>query len=82
MKPRFYREMGQARGASLAAVMPVAALKAMSVRLPESPSDMLTIPHVTRANLDKYGSELLKITGAYAVEKMGKLSRYQHSHHE
>ncbi|CAK1542004.1 unnamed protein product [Leptosia nina] len=71
------REMAAARGASLSAVLPQAALKAMSTRLPESATDMLTLPHVTRANFDKYGQDLLKITSAYAVEKMGLLMQYQ-----
>ncbi|XP_068622467.1 recQ-like DNA helicase Blm isoform X2 [Battus philenor] len=71
------REMGEARGASLAAVLPTAALKAMASRLPETAADMLSLPHVTRANYDKYGAELLKITAAYAIEKMGLLMQYQ-----
>ncbi|KAJ0174957.1 hypothetical protein K1T71_009098 [Dendrolimus kikuchii] len=71
------REMGEARGASLAAVMPQAALKAMSVRLPEVQADMLNLPHITRANYDKYGAELLKITSAYALEKTGLLMQHQ-----
>ncbi|KAI8434446.1 hypothetical protein MSG28_012471 [Choristoneura fumiferana] len=71
------KEMAEARGTSLIAVMPLAGLKAMSARLPETPDDMLSLPHVTRANYDKYGAELLKITSAYAVEKMGLLMQYQ-----
>lgn len=64
--------MAAARGASLTAVLPLAALKAMSIRLPENAADMLTLPHITRANFDKYGQDLLKITSTYAVEKMGE----------
>ncbi|XP_049871565.1 Bloom syndrome protein homolog [Pectinophora gossypiella] len=71
------REMGSARGASLAAVMPQAALKAMAAKLPESERDMLGVPHVTRANYDKYGAQLLHITAAYATEKMGLLMQYE-----
>lgn len=71
------REMGEARGASLAAVVPQAALKAMSVRLPETEADMLSLPHITRANYDKYGAQLLQITSAYALEKLGLLMQYQ-----
>ncbi|XP_045500967.1 Bloom syndrome protein homolog [Colias croceus] len=71
------REMAAARGASLTAILPQAALKAMSVRLPETCADMLTLPHITRANYDKYGEGLLKITSSYAVEKMGLLMQYQ-----
>ncbi|KAM3965429.1 recQ-like DNA helicase Blm [Aphomia sociella] len=71
------REMASARGASLAAVLPQAALKAMCARLPETPEALLALPHVTRANYDKYGAALLKITSAYAVEKYGLLMQYQ-----
>ncbi|GBP58169.1 Bloom syndrome protein homolog [Eumeta japonica] len=71
------REMGAARGASLAAVMPLAALKAMAARLPETADDMMALPHVTRANFDKYGVGLLTITSQYALEKMGLLMEHQ-----
>ncbi|XP_052752248.1 recQ-like DNA helicase Blm [Galleria mellonella] len=71
------REMGEARGVSLAAVLPQAALKAMCQRLPDTAEAMLALPHVTRANYDKYGAHLLTITSAYAVEKMGVLMQYE-----
>lgn len=34
---------------------------------------MLEIPHVTKANFEKYGSRLLEITMAHGAEKLGKL---------
>ncbi|KAG7300500.1 hypothetical protein JYU34_016131 [Plutella xylostella] len=71
------REMGAARNITLVAVMPLAALKAMAARLPETAEDMLSLPHVTRANYDKFGHQLLTITSQYAVEKMGLLMQYQ-----
>ncbi|CAH0588220.1 unnamed protein product [Chrysodeixis includens] len=71
------REMASARGATLAAVLPQAALKGMAARLPESEADMLALPYVTRANYHKYGAQLLYITTAYAIEKMGLLMQYQ-----
>ncbi|KAL4717291.1 hypothetical protein ACJJTC_017178, partial [Scirpophaga incertulas] len=71
------REMGEQRGASLAAVLPQAALRALATRLPEKTEDMLSLPHITRANYDKYGAQLLNITSAYAVEKIGLLMQYQ-----
>ncbi|XP_041980464.1 Bloom syndrome protein homolog [Aricia agestis] len=71
------REMGSARGVSLAAVLPQAALRAMAARMPERPDELLALPHITRANYDKYGANLLKITSAYAVEKCGLLMQYQ-----
>uniref|UniRef100_A0A2A4K5Y0 RecQ-like DNA helicase BLM n=1 Tax=Heliothis virescens TaxID=7102 RepID=A0A2A4K5Y0_HELVI len=71
------REMASARGATLASVLPQAALKAMAARLPERADDMLALPYVTRANYHKYGEQLLHITSAYAIEKMGLLMQYQ-----
>ena len=44
-------------------------LKAMSVELPETPEQMLQVPGVTQANLDKYGSQLLEITVKYSAER-------------
>ncbi|XP_047029425.1 Bloom syndrome protein homolog [Helicoverpa zea] len=71
------REMASARGATLASVLPQAALKAMAAKLPEKADDMLALPYVTRANYHKYGEQLLHITSAYAIEKMGLLMQYQ-----
>ncbi|CAH2982006.1 unnamed protein product [Chilo suppressalis] len=71
------REIAESRGARLTALLPQAALKAMSVRLPETADDMLALPHLTRANYDKFGASLLNITSAYAVEKIGLLMQYQ-----
>ncbi|KAJ8714738.1 hypothetical protein PYW07_002963 [Mythimna separata] len=71
------REMASSRGVSLTTVLPQAALKAMAARLPEEQEQMLTLPYVTRANYQKYGEQLLNITRAYAVEKLGLLMQYQ-----
>lgn len=54
-------------------VMNLQALKAMAQSLPESESDMLSLPHVTKANFEKYGKELLAVTSEYASEKLSKL---------
>lgn len=71
------RELGQARGASLTAVLPLAALKAMAAKLPDREEEMLTLPHITRANYHKYGKHLLEITTQYSIEKLGLLMQYQ-----
>lgn len=71
------REMADARGTSLAAVFPQAALRAMSQKLPEKEADMLALPYVTRANYEKYGATLLSITTKYAFEEMGIHMMYQ-----
>ncbi|CAH2102320.1 unnamed protein product [Euphydryas editha] len=64
------REMARERGVSLEAVFPHAALLAMAASQPESADAMLALPHVTRANYDKYGQRLLSITSAYATKKL------------
>ncbi|XP_034833242.1 recQ-like DNA helicase Blm [Maniola hyperantus] len=71
------REMASSRGASLGALFPQAALRAMASSLPDNPAAMLALPHVTRANYEKYAVRLLEITSAYAVEKMGLLMQYE-----
>lgn len=48
----------------------------MSLNLPETREEMLAIAGVTHANYEKYGRDLLKITGKYAEEKH-KLSEYR-----
>jgi len=41
----------------------------MSIQMPETPEDMLRLPGVTKANFEKYGQKLLKITVKYSAEK-------------
>ena len=53
-------------------IMNMVALRAMSQQLPEDEEAMLRIPHVTKANYDKYGKALLDIIQKYANEKKGK----------
>lgn len=52
--------------------MNMVALRVMSQQLPESEEDMLKIPHVTKANFDKYGKALLDVTQKFAAERCGK----------
>ncbi|XP_015430995.1 PREDICTED: Bloom syndrome protein homolog [Dufourea novaeangliae] len=54
---------------SASSVMNMIAIRAMSQKLPDSEEAMLEIPHVTKANFDKYGKALLDITQKYAAEK-------------
>lgn len=63
------RVIAAERNITLASVMNNEALKAMAQELPENVDAMLCIPHVTRANFDKFGKELLAITQDYAAEK-------------
>lgn len=59
---------------SASSVMNMIAIRAMSQKLPDSMEAMLQIPHVTKANFEKYGKALLDITQKYAAEKCGKIS--------
>ncbi|CAG7728181.1 unnamed protein product [Allacma fusca] len=63
------RSISEGLGCTFAAVMSVQTLRAMSVELPETPEQMLQIPGVTKANLDKFGTQLLNITVKYAADK-------------
>lgn len=44
----------------------------MSLSMPETEEDMLKIVGVTKANFEKYGRQLLKITQEAAADKLGK----------
>lgn len=46
------------------------AIMAMAEKLPMSEQEMLNIPHVTKANYEKVGKQLLPITQHYAAKKM------------
>lgn len=61
---------------SASSVMNMIAIRAMSQNLPDSEEAMLRIPHVTKANFEKYGKALLDITQKYAAEKYGKMLLY------
>lgn len=60
------RNMASEKNVTLASVMHMEALKNMSLTLPLTDTEMLEIPHVTKANFEKYGKALLEITTKYA----------------
>lgn len=64
------RTIAAARNVTMASIMNIQAIKAMAEQLPETEADMRSIPHVTKANFDKYGEKLLEITRNYAAEKL------------
>ncbi|KAM7363738.1 recQ-like DNA helicase Blm [Cochliomyia hominivorax] len=64
------RTIAAARNVTMASIMNIQAIKAMAEQLPETEADMCSIPHVTKANFDKYGEKLLEITRNYAAEKL------------
>lgn len=49
-------------------------VRLMSKSLPESEEEMLRIPHVTKANFDKYGHSLLDVTQRFAAQKLGEFN--------
>lgn len=53
-------------------IMNTVALRDMSKNLPTTQCAMMKIPHVTKANFQKYGKALLDITKKYAAEKESK----------
>lgn len=64
------RTIAAEKDVTLASVMNMQALKAMSERLPETEAEMLALQHVTKANFEKYGKQLLDITLSYAAQKL------------
>ncbi|XP_033163698.1 Bloom syndrome protein homolog [Drosophila mauritiana] len=64
------RTIASQRNVTMASIMNIQALKSMAETLPLTEKDMCSIPHVTKANFDKYGAKLLEITSNYASEKL------------
>ncbi|XP_077290557.1 recQ-like DNA helicase Blm [Arctopsyche grandis] len=64
------RQIAHVKNISIASVMNLQALKAMAQKLPETTEEMLSLPHVTKANFEKYGKELLEITTRFSMEKL------------
>lgn len=50
----------------------------MSKQLPACQEEMMKIPHVTKANYQKYGAKLLEITQNYSTQKFGIKFRYEY----
>lgn len=76
----FCRTIAAARNVTMASIMNIQAIKAMAEQLPETEADMCSIPHVTKANFDKYGEKLLEITRNYAAEKLCLLMDLEEMH--
>lgn len=60
------------RKVQVSTIINMQAITAMVEKLPESEADMLNIPHVTKAVLDRIGRRLLPVTQNYASKRMGK----------
>lgn len=68
----FCRSIASEKNITMASVINMQALKIMSERLPETEADMMSIPHVTRANFEKFGKRFLEVTLKYTAEKLCK----------
>ncbi|XP_047475252.1 Bloom syndrome protein homolog isoform X2 [Penaeus chinensis] len=68
------KELAAAKGVNYTNIINMVALRLMSKSLPESEEEMLRIPHVTKANYDKYGHSLLDVTQRFAAQKLVILS--------
>lgn len=64
------RSLAGERNVTVGSIMNNQAIKAMAEQMPISEEEMLAIPHVTKANFEKYGKDLLEITSQYSAEKM------------
>lgn len=63
------RDMAQERGVTVGSVMNNQALKLMADSIPTTEDEMMKIPHVTKANYEKYGKQLLEILKHHAGSK-------------
>lgn len=61
------------RQCAIGNIMNMQTIKEMSINMPSTEEEMLQLPHVTKANFDKVGKELLEKTCSYAAEKLCKL---------
>lgn len=63
------REIAEEKSLAINQVMNMQALMEMSKRMPENEAEMLQIPHVTKANFEKYGQRFLNVTIPYAAQR-------------
>lgn len=64
------RRIAEERHMIVQHVMNMEAIRQMSIRLPETEEEMLQIPHVTKANFDKYGEKFLAVTIPYSAQRL------------
>ncbi|KOX69173.1 Bloom syndrome protein like protein [Melipona quadrifasciata] len=81
LQERCYKELMEiikgiagALDVSASSIINMIAIRAMSQKFPDTEEAMLQIPHVTKANFEKYGKALLDITQKYAAEKCALLN--------
>lgn len=64
-------KLASQRQCAIGNIMNMQTIKEMSIKMPATEEEMRLLPHVTQANFDKFGKELLETTIAYAAEKLG-----------
>lgn len=62
--------IAEEKGLTINQVMNMQALIEMSKRMPDSEAEMMQIPHVTKANFDKYGQRFLNVTALYSAQRL------------
>lgn len=60
------------RNSRITSVMNIETIKQMSIKKPSTKEEMLELPHVTKANFEKVGKQLLDITSGYGAETLGR----------
>lgn len=65
-------KLANQRQCTMGNIMNIQTIKEMSIKLPSTEEEMLQLPHVTKANFEKFGKELLETTCVYAAEKLGR----------
>ncbi|XP_068228588.1 recQ-like DNA helicase Blm [Palaemon carinicauda] len=68
------KDIALSKGVNYTNIINMIALRVMSRILPECEEEMRKIPHITKANFDKYGQALLEVTQRYAAQKLVILS--------
>lgn len=64
------RKISVERNCPMGSILPSLAIKQLAAKMPESKEEMLLIPHVTKANFEKFGQGFLDITLQYAAAKL------------
>jgi len=63
------RSIADERNLTIQQVINMEALRQMSIKMPETEEDMLQIPHVTKANYEKYGKKFLEAIIPYSAQQ-------------
>lgn len=64
------RKIASERHTSVSNLIHMEAIREMSQKLPENEQQMMQIPHITKANFEKFGKQFLDVILQYAAEKL------------